>query len=144
MKKLLFFSFIIIFTLTYTIYPYITGVSDEHIIKEQLLTLGYPKTAYIISNGTLYYSDGRKAELTTPKYYSISAYDAYNKSIDYVNTEYGEYFGQTFNIDINTLDETPEYWTYKFIFGEGSNHVGYVTVNRYTGKVSLHALNEAS
>ncbi|MBA2860868.1 hypothetical protein [Methanococcus maripaludis] len=70
MKKIIFFTFLVIFLIVFQIAN--SSKSDEEIIQLKLLKFGYPSSGYIISNKTVYYKDGSKSELTKPpKMYEI-------------------------------------------------------------------------
>ena len=150
MKRILFFAFLITFLVSFAILE--MQHSDEEIIKERLLEMGYPEKGYVIYNGTIRYSDGSFVILgTPPKECPISAYDAYKKAQDYLQRKEEEYGLSKYNyhlkIDVEDLQEFEEngnyYWAFKLYFGKGSSKgdwMGYILVDRATGYVKMKGL----
>jgi hypothetical protein len=145
MKKIIFFTFLIIFLLVFQIAN--SSKTDEEIIQLKLLKFGYPSSGYIISNETVYYKDGSKSELTKPpKMYEIGGVEAYYLAKDYIEKEYGnslESKGLMIRVEPKSIEESENYWKFKFYFGDiGSTgrFMGYITVNREKGYVDMEGL----
>ena len=150
MKRILFFAFLCVFLVSFVILEH--QQSDEEIIKEKLLKMGYPPKGYIIVNNTILYSDGSFTILSTPpKEYPVSAFDAYKKAREYLEKKEQEYGLDKYNyhlrIDVKDLEEYNEnnnyYWCFKLYFGKGNSKgdfMGYILVDRQSGYVKLKGL----
>ncbi|MBB6067904.1 hypothetical protein [Methanococcus maripaludis] len=145
MKKIIFFTFLVIFLLVFQISN--SSKSDEDIIQLKLLKFGYPSSGYIISNETVYYKDGSKTELSKPpKMYEIGGVEAYYLAQKYIEKEYGtslESKGLMIRVEPRSIEESDNYWKFKFYFGDiGSTgrFMGYITVNREKGYVDMEGL----
>ena len=150
MKRILFFTFLCVFLVSFTVMS--MQKSDDEIIKEKLLSFGYPSKGYIIVNNTIRYSDGSFVMLgTPPKKYPISAFQAYDFANNYLMKKESEYgldkYNYNLNIDVDDLEEYEEngnyYWAFKLYFGKGSSKgdwMGYILVNRDTGYVKMKGL----
>ncbi|AEK19730.1 hypothetical protein [Methanococcus maripaludis] len=145
MKKIIFFTFLVIFLVVFQISN--SSKTDEDIIQLKLLEFGYPSSGYIISNKTVYYKDGSKTELSKPpKMYEIGGVEAYYLAQNYVDKEYGtslESKGLMIRVEPKSIEESDKYWKFKFYFGDiGSTgrFMGYIAVNREKGYVDMEGL----
>ena len=145
MKKIIFFTFLVIFLVVFQISN--SSKTDEDIIQLKLLEFGYPSSGYIISNKTVYYKDGSKTELSKPpKMYEIGGVEAYYLAQNYVDKEYGtslESKGLMIRVEPKSIEESDKYWKFKFYFGDiGSTgrFMGYIAVNREKGYVDMDGL----
>jgi len=145
MKKILFFTFLVIFLLVFQISN--SSKTDEEIIEEKMLKFGYPAFGYIISNETVYYSDGSKTILSKPpKTYEIGGVEAYYLAQKHIENEYGnslESKSLMIRVEPKSIEESEKYWKFKFYFGDvGSSgrFMGYISVNREKGYVDMEGL----
>jgi hypothetical protein len=145
MKKIIFFTFLVIFLVVFQISN--SSKTDEDIIQLKLLEFGYPSSGYIISNKTVYYKDGSKTELSKPpKMYEIGGVEAYYLAQNYVDKEYGtslESKGLMIRVEPQSIEESEKYWKFKFYFGDTGTtgrFMGYITVNREKGYVDMEGL----
>lgn len=145
MKKIIFFTFLVIFLVVFQISN--SSKTDEDIIQLKLLEFGYPSSGYIISNKTVYYKDGSKTELSKPpKMYEIGGVEAYYLAQNYVDKEYGtslESKGLMIRVEPKSIEESDKYWKFKFYFGDKGTtgrFMGYITVNREKGYVDMEGL----
>jgi hypothetical protein len=145
MKKIIFFTFLVIFLVVFQISN--SSKTDEDIIQLKLLEFGYPSSGYIISNKTVYYKDGSKTELSKPpKMYEIGGVEAYYLAQNYIDKEYGnslESKGLMIRVEPKSIEESEKYWKFKFYFGDiGSTgrFMGYIAVNREKGYVDMEGL----
>ncbi len=149
MKRILFFTFLITFLLSFAILS--SQKSDEEIIKERLLEMGYPPHGYVIVNNTIRYSDGSFVVLSTPPIkYPISAFDAYQRAKEFIKKKEEEFglskYDYHLRIDANDLEEYHDagyYWMFKLYFGKGSSRgdwMGYVLVDRQSGYCKIKGL----
>ncbi|ADC69813.1 conserved hypothetical protein [Methanocaldococcus sp. FS406-22] len=150
MKRILFFSFLTVFLISFAILS--IQKSDEDVIREKLLEFGYPEHGYVIINNTIRYSDGSFVVLSTPpKKYPIGGIQAYNLAKEFLKKKEEEYglskYNYHLNIDAKDLSEYEEngqyYWMFKLYFGKGSSKgdwMGYILVDRATGYVKMRGL----
>jgi hypothetical protein len=150
MKRILFFTFLCVFLVSFAIMS--LQKSDEDIIKEKLLSFGYPPKGYIIVNNTIKYSDGSFVILSNPpKEYPISAFDAYKRAKEFLKKKESEYNLDKYNYHLRVYPEDIEeyyengnyYWQFKFYFGKGNSKgevMGYVLVDRKNGYTRMKGL----
>ncbi|WP_459202058.1 hypothetical protein [Methanococcus sp. CF] len=145
MKKILFFTFLVIFLLVFQIAN--SSKTDDEIIQLKLLKMGYPSSGYIICNETVYYKDGSKTELSKPpKMYEIGGVEAYYLAQNYIDKEYGDSLSSKdlmIRVEPKSIEESENYWKFKFYFGDTGTtgrFMGYITVNREKGYVDMEGL----
>lgn len=148
MKRILFFSFLIIFLISFIILN--VQKSDEDIIEEKLLEMGYPSHGYIIENKTIRYPDGSFTILSTPpKMHKIGGVQALNLARKYLDEKYNKMLDeQNYHIDVEpgSIEEFRKdgnYWRFKMRFGKKGtkgDFMGYVLVDRKTGHVKIKGL----
>ena len=148
MKRILFFSFLIIFLISFIILN--VQKSDEDIIEEKLLEMGYPSHGYIIENKTIRYPDGSFTILSTPpKMHKIGGVQALNLARKYLDEKYNKMLDeQNYHIDVEpgSIEEFRKdgnYWRFKMRFGKKGtkgDFMGYVMVDRKTGHVKIKGL----
>lgn len=148
MKRILFFSFLIIFLISFIILN--VQKSDEDIIEEKLLEMGYPSHGYIIENKTIRYPDGSFTILSNPiKMYKIGGVQALNLARKHLDEKYNKMLDeQNYHIDVEpgSIEEFRKdgnYWRFKMRFGKKGtkgDFMGYVMVDRKTGHVKIKGL----
>ena len=148
MKRILFFSFLIIFLISFIILN--VQKSDEDIIEEKLLEMGYPSHGYIIENKTIRYPDGSFTILSTPpKMHKIGGVQALNLARKHLDEKYNKMLDeQNYHIDVEpgSIEEFRKdgnYWRFKMRFGKKGtkgDFMGYVMVDRKTGHVKIKGL----
>ena len=148
MKRILFFSFLIIFLISFIILN--VQKSDEDIIEEKLLEMGYPSHGYIIENKTIRYPDGSFTILSNPiKMYKIGGVQALNLARKHLDEKYNKMLEeQNYHIDVEpgSIEEFRKdgnYWRFKMRFGKKGtkgDFMGYVMVDRKTGHVKIKGL----
>lgn len=148
MKRILFFSFLIIFLISFIILN--VQKSDEDIIEEKLLEMGYPSHGYIIENKTIRYPDGSFTILSNPiKMYKIGGVQALNLARKHLDEKYNKMLEeQNYHIDVepDSIEEFRKdgnYWRFKMRFGKKGtkgDFMGYVMVDRKTGHVKIKGL----
>jgi hypothetical protein len=149
MKRILFFSFLIIFLISFIILN--VQKSDEDIIEEKLLEMGYPSHGYIIENKTIRYPDGSFTILSTPpKMHKIGGVQALNLARKYLDEKYNKMLDeQNYHIDVEpgSIEEFKKdenyYWSFKLLFGKKGTHgdfMGYVLVERKSGYCKIRGM----
>ncbi|WP_421078036.1 hypothetical protein Mjas_01505 [Methanothermococcus sp. Ax23] len=146
--RILFFSFLAIFLITFTVMSF--QQSDDDIIKEKLLEFGYPSSGYIIVNETIRYPDGSFVVLSTPpKKYSIGGVQALNLARKYLDDNYNkmlEEHNYHLDVDPGSIEEFKDgnyYWQFKLLFGRKNtkgDFMGYVLVDRQSGYCKIQGL----
>lgn len=147
--RILFFSFLIIFLIAFTILT--IQRSDEEIIRSKLADMGYPEEDYIIVNKTVLYPDGSFVILSTPtKKYQVTAIDAYYFAKKYLNDTYNkklEKHNYHLDVDADSIAEYEKngkyYWMFEMRFGKKGtkgDFMGYVLVDRQSGHCKIRGL----
>ncbi|WP_018153470.1 hypothetical protein [Methanothermococcus thermolithotrophicus] len=147
--RILFFSFLTIFLISFAILS--VQKSDEDIVKEKLLEMGYPDEGYIIENKTIRYPDGSFVILNTPpRKYSIGGVQALNLARKYLDEKYNKMLEEhDYHLDVEPKsigeyeNEGNHYWQFKLLFGKENtkgDFMGYVLVDRKTGHVKIKGL----
>ena len=149
MKRILFFTFLTVFLISFAILS--SQKTDEEVIKERLLEMGYPEHGYVIVNDTIRYPDGSFVVLSTPPVkYPIGGVEAYHLAQKYLDEEYNEKlekYDYHLTIDPGSIEEYNEngnyYWAFKLYFGKGSSKgdfMGYILVDRESGYCKIKGL----
>jgi len=148
MKRILFFSFLIIFLISFIILN--VQKSDEDIIEEKLLEMGYPSHGYIIENKTIRYPDGSFTILSTPpKMHKIGGVQALNLARKHLDDKYNKMLEEhNYHLDVEPesiieFEKDGNYWRFKMRFGKKGtkgDFMGYVLVDRKTGHVKIKGL----
>jgi hypothetical protein len=146
--RILFFSFLTIFLISFAILS--VQKSDEDIVKEKLLEMGYPDEGYIIENKTIRYHDGSFVILNTPpKKYSIGGVQALNLARKYLDDNYNKMLEEhNYHLDVepSSIEEFKDgnyYWQFKLLFGRKNtkgDFMGYVLVDRQSGYCKIQGL----
>jgi len=147
--KILFFSFLTIFLITFSIMSF--QQSDDDIIKSKLLEMGYPEHGYVIVNETILYPDGSFVILSTPpKKYQIGGVQALNLARKYLDEKYNKMLEEhDYHLDVEPgsigeyENEGNHYWQFKVLFGKENtkgDFMGYVLVDRKNGAVKIKGL----
>lgn len=147
--RILFFSFLTIFLITFTVMSF--QQSDDDIIKEKLLEFGYPSSGYIIVNETIRYPDGSFVVLSTPpKSYKIGGVQALNLARNHLDDKYNKMLEEhNYHLDVEpgSIEEFKKdgnyYWMFKMRFGKKGTRgdfMGYVLVDRQSGYCKIQGL----